>query len=98
LAGLKSMIVSSMRVRIAIRAARSLKDKRRVLKGLKDRIRNKFNVSVAEVDAQDWHQMGILGVAMVSNDRRFSEEVLSKVVNVVRSTPGAELIDFEIEW
>lgn len=91
------MIVSSMRVRIAIRGARNLKDKRRVLKSLKDRIRNKFNVSVAEVDAHDWYQMGILGVAMVSNDRRFSEQVLSQVLNLVRSAPGAELIDFETQ-
>jgi hypothetical protein len=91
------MIVRSMRVRIVIRGARSLKDKRRILKSLKDRIRNKFNVSVAEVDAQDRHQLGVLGVAVVSNERRFTEEVFSQVVNLVRMTPGAELIDFQMD-
>lgn len=91
------MFVSSLRIRILIRGARSLKDKRRLLKSLKDRIRSQFNVSVAEVDAQDRWQMGVLGVALVSSDRRFADSVLSKVLNLVRSTAGAELIDYETE-
>ena len=51
------MIVGSLQVRLLVREARSLKDKRQVLQSIKDRLRNQFNVSVAEVDAQEHRQM-----------------------------------------
>ena len=62
------MIVGTLRVRLLIREARSLKDKRQVVKSIKDRLRNHFNVSVAEVEAQDSRQLAVLGMALVSNE------------------------------
>jgi hypothetical protein len=62
------MIVGTLQVRLLIREARSLKDKRQVVKSIKDRLRNGFNVSVAEIAALDNRQLAVLGIAMVSNE------------------------------
>lgn len=75
----------------------SLKDKRRVVKSIKDRVRNKFNVSIAEIDALDKWQWATLGVACVSNDSRFANSVLSNVVNLIEEVDLVELMDYEIE-
>jgi len=91
------MIIGTLRIRLALRAARSLKDKRRVVKSVKDRLRGKFNVSIAEVDHQDDPRRAELGVAMVGTDRRYVNSVLSKVVDHLRGLHGAELVDYELE-
>ena len=77
--------------------AMSLKDKRRVIKSIKDRIANSNNVSIAEVGALDEHRRCILGMAMVSNDSRYVEGALSKLVDFVRMVPQVSLIDYQIE-
>ena len=75
-----------------------LKGKRRVLKSITARLKNKFNVSVAEVDDQDLWQLATLGICCVSNDKRYTNEVLSKVVNfIVDGQFGVEILDHEIE-
>jgi len=91
------MVVGILQLRLMIRDSQSLKDKRRIVKSLRDRIRNGFNVSVAEVDSLDSRQQAVLGVALATNDRIFADQVLAKVVTLVRATPGAELVDYEIE-
>ncbi len=91
------MIVATAKVKLVIREARSLKEKRRVIKSLKDRIRHKFNVSIAEVEAQDRHQLAVLGVAVVANNVRFCNSLLSKVIDVMRQSPQAELVDCQWE-
>ena len=91
------MVVGVLEMRLVIREATSLKDKRRVVKSLRERIRNKFNVSVSEVDALDRRQTAVLGVAIVTNDGPFADQVMAKVVDLVRRTSGAELIDYETE-
>ena len=88
------MVIGTLRIRLVLRAARSLKDKRRVVKGLKERLRGKFNVSVAEVDHQDDRQRAVLGVAMAGTDRRYVNEVLSKLMDHVRAAPGAEPVSY----
>jgi len=70
----------------------SLKEKRFILKSVKIKIRNKFNVSIAEIDYLDkWQRAGI-GVACVSNERRFIESTLSKVINTIEQDDRIELI------
>jgi len=85
-------VVGSLEIQILIGESHSLKARRRVVKSLKDRIRAKFNVSVADVGDQDVWQRITLGVAAVSNDRRFLNEVLSKVLDVVGGDPRVEII------
>jgi uncharacterized protein YlxP (DUF503 family) len=91
------MIVGTLRVRLLLRQARSLKDKRQVVKSIKDRLRNHFNVSVAEIEAQDNRQLAVLGLAMVSNETHHVKLALGQVVEALRSHPVAELIDHEID-
>jgi uncharacterized protein YlxP (DUF503 family) len=91
------MTVGVLQVEIAIPDAFSLKDKRRVVKSLKDRIAHGHNVSIAEVGALDEHRRSILGVAMVSNDSRYVRGALDKLVDFVRLTPQVSLIDYQID-
>ena len=82
------MTVGVLELRLAIRQALSLKDKRRVVKSLKDRLRSRFDVAVAEVDLQDARQQAVLGVAVVGNDESVLGSVLNKVVDYVRLIDG----------
>ena len=76
----------------------SLKGKRQVLKSIIARVQNKFNVSVAEVDNHDRWQLATIGVCCVSNDNRYTNEVLSRVVDfVINSRFEVEILDYEIE-
>ena len=76
---------------------RSLKEKRRIIKSIKDRIRAKFNVSIAEIGELDKWQLATLGIACVSNDARFVNSVLSNVVDFINGVHQVELVDYEIE-
>jgi len=91
------MIVGTLKVRLLIREARSLKDKRQVVKSIKDRLRNGFNVSVAEVDQQDNRQLAVLGIAMVSNEAHHLKTALGQIVQALRVHPVAEFLDHEME-
>lgn len=76
----------------------SLKGKRRVLKSITTRVGSKFNVSVAEVDDQNLWQLATLGICCVSNNKRYTNEVLSKVVDfIVDGRFEVEILDYEIE-
>jgi uncharacterized protein YlxP (DUF503 family) len=92
------MIIGSLRVRLLLRESRSLKDKRQVVKSVKDRLRNHFNVSVAEVDALDNRQVAVLGLVMVSNETHHVKTALGQVVEALRCHPVAELLDHEMEF
>jgi len=91
------MIIGVLQLELSVPDAMSLKDKRRVIKSLKDRIANDHNVSIAEVGALDEHRRAILGIAMVSNDGQYVESALSKLVDFVRAVPQASLIDYQID-
>jgi uncharacterized protein YlxP (DUF503 family) len=91
------MIVGTLRVRLMIREARTLKDKRQVVQSIKDRLKGGFNVSVAEVDALDNRQIAVLGFAMVSNEAQHLKKTLGQIVEALRVHPVAELLDYEIE-
>jgi len=91
------MIVGSVRIRLLLRESRSLKDKRQVVRSIKDRLRNAFNVSVAEVEAQDNRQLAVLGIAMVGTETHQVRTALQQIVEALRSHPVAELLDHELE-
>ena len=81
-----------------IPSALSLKEKRFVLKSIKDRIRNKFNVSIAELGENNKWQRSLLGIAMVSNDRLLIERSFNKILNLIDSDGRVEVIDRLIEY
>lgn len=91
------MHVGILQLDLSIPEALTLKDKRRVILSLKDRIANAHNVSVAEVDRLDEYQRSIIGIAMVSNDKRYVEGGLSKIVDMVKMNSGTNLVDYQIE-
>ena len=77
--------------------ARSLKDKRRVIKGMKDRMRGQFNCSVAETDFQDIWTRARLVVCVVSGDSRHANTQLNEIASFSARQFGAELADYRIE-
>ena len=91
------MVVGVLRLRLGIFEALSLKDKRRVVKSMKDRLGARHNVSIAEIDDLDQRQTATLGLAMLANDARFVESALSKIVDEIRAFGRASLLDYEIE-
>ena len=91
------MTIGVLQLELSVTDAMSLKDKRRVIKSIKDRIANSNNVSIAEVGALDEHRRCILGMAMVSNDSRYVEGALSKLVDFVKTVPSVDLIDYQID-
>jgi uncharacterized protein YlxP (DUF503 family) len=80
-----------------IHGARSLKDKRRVLKSLKSQIRARFNCSIAETGSHDMWQRAELTACVVSNESRHANEQLDEIVNFAERHREAELVDIGIE-
>ncbi len=92
------MNVGVCKIKLRLPENLSLKGKRRVLKSIITQVRSKFNVSVAEVDDQDLWQLATLGICCVSNNGRYTNEVLSKVVDfIVNGRFDVEILDYEIE-
>jgi uncharacterized protein YlxP (DUF503 family) len=75
----------------------SLKGKRHVLKGMKEKVKQRFNVSVAEVDHENLWQRATLAVACVANNGRLANEVVSKAVNFIESLSDGAVIDVRVE-
>jgi len=86
------MVVGVCTVELWIPESQSLKDKRQVLHSVKDRLRGKFNLSIAEVDGQDLWQKAVLGMACVANDGSYVEQVLEQALNVIKSMPTIEVV------
>lgn len=91
------MVVGVCRVVLLIPDNASLKGKRKVLRTILDRTRNKFNASIAEVGDNDLWQRSELGITLVANDMSFVNSCLDKILNFIDSLNVAEIIDHEIE-
>ncbi len=92
------MIIGSLTIQLRLPLAHSLKDKRSVVKSVLAKLRNEFNVSVAEVAEQDRWQTAVIGVASVSSEARYTREQLQAVVNwVYEHRPDVEVTASEIE-
>ena len=91
------MIIGTLRLRLLIRDAHSLKDKRRVVRSLKDKLSNKFRVAVAELDYLDVWKTAELGVATVGSEGRHVQSVLTNVSRFVRAWGGVEVVDEQQE-
>jgi uncharacterized protein YlxP (DUF503 family) len=89
------MFVGAVRIELHIPASGSLKDKRAVVRSLKDRIRARTAAAVAEVDHQDLWQRAALGVAVVSGEHGQIDEQLQAIRSIVESRPDAVVIDWQ---
>jgi uncharacterized protein YlxP (DUF503 family) len=86
------------RVSLRIPENMSLKGKRQVVKSIIGRVKSRFDVAVAEVDDNDAWQLATIGICAISNDKRHSNQVLSKVVNFIEKGHfDAEILDYDIE-
>ena len=91
------MVVGVGRVVYRIHGCRSLKEKRKIVKAIVMRLRNRFNASVAEVGANDMHQKAEIGFSMVGNDRAVINSKMDKLFNLAEDIGLAETIDMEME-
>ena len=89
------MVVGILRLTLYVQGASSLKDKRQVVRKVVDRLRSRFNVSVAEVGDNDVWQRAVIGICAVANDRSFVNEVLDKCVRDAGAI--AEIVNREME-
>ncbi len=95
------MPIAFLTLELRIEGAHSLKDKRQVVRSLKDRLRNSFNVSVAELDATDLWQRATLGVVSISDSRDYLEGLMRNVEReAVRlaNNNGAEVVDSFLDY
>src|SRR5882762_6526695 len=91
------MVVGVLRLTLVVPGARSLKEKRHAVRKITDRVRARYNVSIAEVGDNDVWQRALVGVTAVANDRSFVNEVLDKVVRDVEMLGVADLVGREME-
>ncbi len=92
------MIIGTAAIELHIPNSHSLKDKRRVLKSIIARIRNKFNVSVSEIDSHELWGRALIGIACISNDTKYTNQVLSQIINMIENEiTEVEMISHRIE-
>jgi uncharacterized protein YlxP (DUF503 family) len=92
------MIIGACTITLHLPGIHSLKEKRSIVKSVLARLRNEFNVSTAEVDAQDAHVRAVIGVACVSANAEYARGQLDAVIRwIERERPDAPVIDYEIE-
>lgn len=92
------MIVGVITFELYIPGCNSLKAKRSSIKGMKERIRSRFNVSVAELDHNDKWQRSSLGVSIISNDRVHVEKVIGKITDLVYGDRRVEVLDIKKDF
>ncbi len=92
------MTLGVLDLELDIHHAQSLKDKRAVLNRIKDRIRKKFNVSIAEISAHDVWNYANLGIVIVGNDQRLCNQVLDKVLDHIEAIGNCDIADYSTEY
>lgn len=91
------MVIGLLTVKLHIPGSSSLKEKRMVIKGLKDRLRSRFNISVSEIDNHDKWQLADIAVANISSDKARVNSTLSKVLNFIEDYRDIDIIDHQLE-
>jgi uncharacterized protein YlxP (DUF503 family) len=90
------MVVSMIQLIFEIPDVESLKDKRRIIRSLRDKLQRRFHLSAAEVDLQDSHSFAQMGGALVSNSRTFGETVLNKALRMIEDEVPVRIQDVRI--
>lgn len=91
------MVVGVCHINLSIPGAHSLKEKRHALKSLTTRVRGSFNASVAEVGDNDVWQSGVIGIAVVGNEKGFVNSVLDNIIDFIEGLKSVEIVSYEIE-
>lgn len=91
------MIVGICTIKLTIFEADSLKYKRSILKSIMERLKNKFNISIAEIDLNDTWQSSIIGFSCVTNDSGYANKIINKVISFIDMDTRVEIVDINIE-
>ncbi|MDD2200230.1 MAG: DUF503 domain-containing protein [Bacteroidales bacterium] len=89
------MITGNLKIKIHVPWVHSLKEKRMIVKSLCARTRNKFNISIAEVEEQDIHQTIVLGISFVTTDNSQADSIADHVINYIESSTEGDIISIE---
>jgi uncharacterized protein YlxP (DUF503 family) len=93
-----TLFISLLTIELTIPWARSLKDKRSAVRGLKDRLRSRFNASVCEVALQDKWQRAAIAVCLVDCDRRKLESVMTRIRQMTEAAQDIQITGTRLEW
>jgi uncharacterized protein YlxP (DUF503 family) len=91
------MVIGILQIDLILHDSQSLKDKRMVLKSLKARLRNNFNVAVSELDYHEKWQKALVGIASIGNEKRAIDAMLADIVNYISREKAVEISDYSTE-
>ena len=91
------MIIGSISVKLYAPWVHSLKEKRMIVKSITSKIRNKFNVSISEIDEQDTHKTIVIGICLVTTETSYANSVLDKVLDFIEFNTEANIVESKIE-
>ncbi len=91
------MVIGTAKILLRLHAVKSLKGKRKIVKSIINRIKNKFNASVAEVGSNDVHDRAEIGLSLTGTDHSLINSIIDKIFNQVEEMGIAEIIDTEFE-
>ena len=91
------MVIGCCSIKFYLHGNNSLKGKRRVVRAIKDRLKNDFNVSIAEVGNQDVWQSLHIGISAVGSDKPYMDGLMTKVIDAIDRMNLAEIVDYKIE-
>jgi uncharacterized protein YlxP (DUF503 family) len=89
------MFIATARIQFHMPWVHSLKEKRMVVKSLCAKVKNQFNVSIAEIEEQDIHQIAVLGIAGIAGDRAQADSIIDHVINFMEENTEAEMVGVE---
>lgn len=91
------MIIGTGKIYLMANWTHSLKEKRMIVKSIIDKVKHRFNVSIAEIDNQDYHQTIVIGIACVSNDKKHANSTIQNVMDYIENNTEAVVQDIEVE-
>ena len=91
------MIIGTGKIYLYANWVHSLKEKRMIVKSIIDKVKHRYNISIAEIENQDYHQSIVIGIACVSNDSRHANSVIENVLDYIENNTEAVVEDREIE-
>ncbi|MBC2580990.1 DUF503 domain-containing protein [Clostridium sp. DJ247] len=91
------MIIGTSKIHLFANWVHSLKEKRRIVKSIVNKVQHRYNVSIAEIENQDLHQSIVIGIACVTTDKKHADNIIQNVVRFIEETTEAELQNVETE-
>ncbi len=91
------MIIASAKILISTEECFFLLEKRKVILSIKEKLKNKFNLAVAEIDLQNSHREGVLGLAYISNEVKHADGVINKAIDFLEKYYPGRMIDYQID-